>query len=111
MDKVIVVTFLSIYTFLPNIVRSLFDVLNCKSMYPDPGKSYIYTNLNKECYTDEYNTWIMYLVLPCCSFFLILVPLISIIYINKAKAKNSCKEILEKLGFLLQSFGVDKYYW
>lgn len=75
--------------------------------------SYISMDLKTQCYITEYYVWIGTLILPFIFFFCVMMPFIAIIFILNSKRRHfeNPKEMWKKAGFLLQSFGLDNFYW
>lgn len=109
--NLIIILFFSVLTFQPNIVKSLFQLLNCQGFYPDPGHSYLSINMNIECYTHSYNKWITLLIVPGAFIFCLFLPLIAILAVILAIRKMAKNELLKEIPFLLQTFGFDRFYW
>ena len=85
LDKFVVMIFLSVYTFQPNIIKNSFNTLNCKSFYPDPGAYLLQINLLINCNSESYIYWISLLIVPNLIIFGIIYPMISLIYVWRKK--------------------------
>lgn len=108
--NLIIIFFLSICSFQPTIVKRLFEILYCKLI---DDKRYLFIDMRVECYTQNYLTWIILLIIPNILFFCLILPLFHIIYLYRSIKKNfeNKKHLLKQYGFLLQAFGIEKFYW
>ena len=104
----VTVLILSVYTFQPNIVRSLFNVYNCQQI---DNNYFIQNEMKIECYTEQYNKWLFYFIIPCSLLFCLILPGWSIFYLLRMINSDQKEKALKNYGFLLQSFGYAKFYW
>ena len=111
MNRILISFSLFVFLFQPAILKSLFEIIKCKDLYPNPGKSYIYSSMSAECYTWTYFKWIICMVLPGFLFYAILFPFLFSYYIKKSDVENSSLDLLRKNHILKQGFKKEKYYW
>ena len=108
------VLFLSVFTFQPNAIKAVIELLNCINLNPDSTEGnyyYIYTDMRVKCYTDDHLKWVWGLVTPTIIFFGVLYPILSLIFLIKAIKTKIFEELFKKIGFQIQTFGADKHYW
>lgn len=113
MNRILISFSFCVFLFQPAILKSLFEIVKCKHLYPDPGKSYIFSHMSEECYTHTYLKWIIFLVIPGFLFYTILFPFSFSFYIKTSARQSSSKslDLLRKNHILKQGFRQDKYYW
>lgn len=95
--------------FLSPIITSLSDFVNCTSV---DNTFYITVNLIEECSgNSRYLFWRNVLVIPAFILFAICLPLLafSYMYINKNRLYN--QKIIYKIGFLLNGYTTQTFYW
>ena len=102
---------ISIFIFQPNIFQNLFNLLDCKSFNPQPGKSFIRTFLSEECYTNQYQIWTLGFVLPTFLCYAIFEPLLTFLYLFKNRPNFNNTRFLVKISFLIQGLDKSKFYW
>lgn len=114
-DKFMVILLLSIFTFQPNIVKIMFQLINCRKLAQnpriEPDKSFLEVNMLISCNDEEYHSWMLSLLLPGFMIFALLAPLLTNLYLIKVKDSVPKHEVLNKFGFRLLNFGLDKFYW
>ena len=110
LNRILISFSFCVFLFQPAILRSLFEIVKCKHLYPYPGKSYIFSYMSEECYTQTYFKWIIFMVIPGFLFYALLFPLCFSLYIKKSATNNSI-DMLRKSHILKQGFRTDKYYW
>ena len=110
-NRILISFSLSIFIFQPAILKSLFEILKCKGMYPDPGKAYIFSDMSEECYTSTYYRWIFFLVIPAFLFYVILFPIFFNFYIKKNDSGVKSIDLIRKNHILKLGFRKEKYYW
>lgn len=64
-----------IFLYQPCIISNLFSILQCISLNPQPGGSYILRNLKEKCFSEQHFIWILAFDLPCILFFIVLLPI------------------------------------
>ena len=111
LDRVLVTVSISMFLFQPNIVQSLFDILNCTHI---SNVAYIYSEMKVVCYTDEYNEWIAFLVIPSLLIYVVVLPAYffrKILIGNYRKKTEKNFDFMTKVGFLIHGFKKDFHYW
>ena len=113
MNRILISFSLCVFLFQPAILKSLFEIIKCKDLYPDPGKSYIFNYMSEECYTSSYFKWIFLMVIPGFLFYVIIFPCFFSYYIKTSTIETGKKsiDVLRKNHILKQGFRKDKYYW
>ena len=100
---------MSMQFFLSPIINSLSDFLNCTELN---GNSYMTNFLIERCNNNEkYFLWKYCFVIPCFSIFAILIPIITSIYMRKNRDKLFDKSMIYKIGYLLNGYSPDSFYW
>ena len=100
---------MSMQFFLSPIINSLSDFLNCTELN---GNSYMTNFLIERCNNNEkYFLWKYCFVIPCFSIFAILIPVITYFYMRKNRNKLFDKSMIYKIGYLLNGYSPDSFYW
>ena len=92
-----------------SIINGLTDLLNCTKI---ENNSYITNYLFEKC-TDNihYEKWRNLLVIPTFSIFCFVLPLVPFVYMFKNRKNLYNDRILSKVGFLLNGYSPQYYYW
>lgn len=95
--------------FLSSIIGAVADFFNCTQIY---NEHYVTNFLIEKCSNNPtYDMWKKYLIIPASCLFLVVFPLILFIYMHKHRDRLFEREIVYKIGFLLNGYSVKSYYW
>ncbi len=97
------------YYFQPSITNALSDFLNCTKV----GENYYLSNyLNEECTNNNrYLMWVLFLVLPSFVIYAIIFPGLAFFYMFLKRNKLYEGDVIYKVGFMLNGFAKEKFYW
>ena len=100
---------ITFFFFQSSIINALTDLLNCTKI---ENNSYITNYLLEKC-TDNihYEKWRNLLVIPTFSIFCFILPLVPFVYMFKNRKNLYNDKILSKVGFLLNGYSPQYYYW
>ena len=99
---------ISIFTFQSSVITALVTVFDCQDIQ---SKSYIREYLLESCNDDRYLTFYYFLALPVFLVFAIFLPLGLFLYMFY-KRRNICsKEVMNRIGFLINGYKTSYYYW
>ena len=111
-NKILISFSFCVFLFQPAILNALFEIVKCKDLYPDPGKSFIFNYMSEECYTENYFKWVFLMVIPGLLFYAILFPLFFNCYIKIGSIEGKDPIDFLKLNYILkQGFRKDKCHW
>lgn len=70
-------------------------------------------NVSFECNTEEYNRYLLMFVLPSIFVFMLLVPILMFVGLNKAASKKILNKIAVKYkyGFLYNEYKNTAFFW
>ena len=96
----------------PAIISLLTKYLACESLYPGSDESYMKFNRNVKCYTDSYNSFRNYVVIPALIFWGLVVPgIIFLILVCKRAKLTISKTLILTMGSLYYGHTDKRYYW
>lgn len=99
---------LSVFTLHSNIVNSLLELSDCELIYEE---TYLRSYLIENCESERYKNWFYYFVLPNFMIYGFFIPLFAFIFLLKNRSLVLDKDIIEKIGFLVNGYKTKKYYW
>lgn len=94
--------------FLFSIVNACAQFLDCSEI---DGNFYITNYLFESCDSKEYFWWKYFLILPTFISFVIIFPMIILIYMFKNRKNLLQKHILYKVGYMLNGYKRKYFYW
>ena len=100
---------ITFFYFQAPIINALAGMLNCT---PLDNESYLSDYLLEQCTNNaRYSQWRNYLVFPVACFFVIILPIWPIYYMNQNKERIFSMEVTHKVGFLLNGYSPNTFYW
>ena len=107
-EKYMITLNIIFFYFQSPIINSLCDILNCTRL----GKSsYISVYMIEECFTTSHNHWIFWYIIPGFLIFGVLFPFIAFAYMWINRNNLSEEKIISKIGFLLNGYEKERFYW
>ena len=95
--------------FQSPIVNVLSEILNCTEI---ENQFYISNYLLERCSDNpRYIKWRNYFVIPCFSFFTIIFSFVPLYYMYINKETLYSKALFRKIGFLLNGYSLERFYW
>ena len=108
-EKFILTFSITISYFLPSVINSLAEFLNCTQLY---SESYVTNQLSERCSNNpRYMLWRNALIFPSLFIFLFLFPLLALIYMHKNRDNLFQPNILQKISFLVNGYTSKTFYW
>ncbi|EWS76085.1 transmembrane protein, putative (macronuclear) [Tetrahymena thermophila SB210] len=101
----------SIFLFLylqPDLVSQMISLLSCRQI---GDTLYILNNTTYECNTKSYKFYSISFVLPFLILWVLILPLLLLIYILKNKVKLDNLSINMRFGFLYREYKNNVFYW
>lgn len=108
LNKSSVLLSISIYSLHSNILNSLFELIDCTEL---EDKLYLRVYMTIKCDDESYKTWIKFLFIPGFIFYAIILPLVCILYFYKIRNRIYARIEFKKIGFLIDGYHNNKYYW
>jgi len=100
---------ITFFYFQIPVINELAGMLNC---YPIENESYITDYPLEPCTNNSrYSDWTNILVIPAACFFVLILPVWPIYYMHKNKNRIFSKEVIQKVGFLLNGYSPQSFYW
>ena len=110
-DRILIGFSIAIFLFQPAIIKSLLEILKCKGLYPDPGKSFIFSYMSEECYSWKYYKWVGIMVIPAFLLYCFVYPLSFYYYIKKNQFGDKEDNFIRKNHIMKLGFIREKYQW
>ena len=108
-ERFFITSSITFFYFQAPIINALAGMLNC---LPLDNESYISDYLLEQCTNNtRYSHWRNFLVFPAAFFFVIILPIWPIYYMHKNKERIFSIEVTHKVGFLLNGYSPNSFYW
>ena len=108
-EKYLITVAITMAYFLSPVINALASFFNCTTLY---SNKYITQNLWEKCNDNpRYSVWRLNVMLPASLFYGIFLPLVLFLYLYKNRKDLLEEKILKKIGFLLNGYSKDKFYW
>ncbi|EAR94846.3 transmembrane protein, putative (macronuclear) [Tetrahymena thermophila SB210] len=108
-DQFQISSFISVYLFFSSsVIKVLIQSLSCREI---SSKLYIIQEMQYECYTNQHNRIIFYLIGPLLLIWFILIPFIFTLHLYRKRSKLQSLILLKKFGLLYQKYKEESYYW
>ena len=109
MERFIITTTICFFYFQSPIITQLSSLLDCTTI---ENESYLTNYLLEQCSNNQrYTDWRNHFVIPCFLFFTIVLSAIPLIYMQKNKEQLFSEEVVRKIGFLLNGYTINTFYW
>ena len=99
---------ISIFTFQSSVITSIVTLFDCQSIQ---SNLYIREYLLENCDSSRYMDFYHYLALPVFIVFAIGLPLGVFIYMFANRKEIYSKEVMNRIGFLINGYKTNYYYW
>lgn len=100
---------LTLFFFQSTVIKTIVDSLDCTMI---EGEYYLTNYLLEKCENNEiYQKWRNLLIIPRFFFFCIILMFVPLVFMFKNKNHLYTDKILTKVGFLLNGYGPQFYYW
>ena len=108
-EKCLITLFITMLYFQSPVINALANIVNCTTI---ENETYITHYLIEQCtHNLRYQYWIYFLIIPSFIFFAIVLNLIPFLYMAHHKSQLFSQAVLCKIGFLLNGYSRDKFYW
>ena len=102
----IIITF---FYFQSPVINALADLLSCTKIETN---FYLTNYLLEKCTNNQnYENWLFFVIIPFFCFFSLILPLVPLLYMFKYKSYLYTEKKLLKVGFLLNGYSPQYYYW
>lgn len=108
LEKYLITVSIVFFFFQSPIINSLCEIINCT---PLGESSYMTNYLKEECYTSTHLDLIFYYVIPCFICFVFILPAIPFFIMWKNRKILCSEKMIYKIGFLLNGYDKDVFYW
>ena len=108
-ENFFITTSITFFFFQSSIINALADLLNCTQIEND---YYLDSYLIEKC-ADEtnYHRWRNFMILPAFGFFALILTTLPFIYMFRNKNILYTQDVLRKVGFLLNGYSKQYFYW
>ena len=112
-SRITIVFSIIVCSMQSQIFSSFFEILSCDGFQSDDSSYsyYIHSDSSEKCYTSSYYSWVISFIIPAFGFYGILLPLMAFIYIFINRKNLYETQVLNRVGFLLNGYKKDKFYW
>ena len=98
-----------LFYFQAPVINGLAGMLNCSHL---DHESYMTDYPLEACSNNaRYYDWNIQLILPAACFFVLIFPICLIYYLHKNRDIVFSKVVIYKVGFLMNGYSSDHYYW
>ncbi|KAL4478475.1 hypothetical protein ABPG74_006710 [Tetrahymena malaccensis] len=107
--EILSIAFIYIYISMqPSIVSQSIQIISCREIL---GVKYIKANVSEECYTSQHIKYILILLIPTLTFWVILIPAFFLKKMHSGKDKMNKIGMMYKFGFLYIEYKKSSYFW
>ena len=108
-ESFLITVTITFFFFQSSVINALADFLNCTQIEQN---FYLTNYLLEKCENNLiYENWRNLLIIPSFSIFCLILPLLSFIYMLRNRKNLYTDHILRKVGFLLNGYSPQYYYW
>ena len=97
-----------VFSIQPSIADSLLSMISCFEVGDD---SYITNYLTEKCYTETHTKWLLALFLPGFLLYVLIMPMLAMMYMFYNKEYLYESKHIKKVGFLSIGYSYNKFYW
>ena len=109
LESFLVTVSITLFFFQSSVINSLADLLNCTKI---ENTFYLTNYLLEKCEGNiNYEKWRNLLIIPTFCIFCLFLTLVPFIFMFKNRNKLYTDSILRKVGFLLNGYSPQFYYW
>ncbi|KAL4493298.1 hypothetical protein ABPG73_007105 [Tetrahymena malaccensis] len=108
-NQFLISSFILVYLFFSSsVIKVLIQSLSCREI---SNRLYIIQEMQYECYTNQHQNIIFYLIGPLLSIWFILIPLTFYLHLYRKRQKLQSLLCLKTFGLLYQEYKEESYYW
>ena len=108
-EKFSVTSAITLLYFQPQVINASAGMLNC---FQIEDEYYITDYPIEQCSNNaRYQAWRNILIFPGIFVFLLVLPALAFYYIRKNKEAIFHQDVIYKIGFLLNGYSPEAYYW
>ena len=108
LEKIFLTGVMTLFFFQCPLITSLTEIMNCVDIGEN---SFIQSFLIEKCNGSTYHFWQNYIILPFFCFYTIFLPLLALIYMIYNKKNLYEDNVIIKIGFLLNGYNEEQFYW
>ena len=109
LENLLICIAISFLFFLSPIINILSDFFNCTKLYEN---QYMTNYLLERCNDNSrYDFWKKYLIIPAFLIYVMCLPLILFTFMFKNRKRLFDENFISKIGFLLNGYSSETYYW
>lgn len=108
-ERLLMTIAITFFYFQAPVINALAGLLDCIKI---ENEYYIADYPLEQCTNNmRYSNWRNILVFPTLSFFVIILPVCPLYYMYRNKHRIFSKEVIFKVGFLLNGYSPDTFFW
>lgn len=108
-EKFLVTMAITFFYFQAPVINALSGILDCTNIN---NNDYITNYLIEQCSGNpRYDEWRNYFVIPMFCFFALVLPICPFYYMHKNKERLFTKNLISKIGFLLNGYSKKTFFW
>ena len=108
-ERFLITAAIIFFYFQAPVLNAIAGMLNC---YPIENEKYITDYPLEQCtHNARYSEWRNILIIPAACFFVLILPAWPLYYMHKNKAMIFHKDVIYKIGFLLNGYSPKTFYW
>ena len=108
-ENFLITAAITFFYFQAPVINALAGMLNCSEIEND---SYMNEYLLEKCTNNpRYTFWKNRLVFPALGFFVLILPIWPLYYMRQNKQNLFNKDVIYKIGFLLNGYSPEAFYW
>ena len=109
LESLLITISITFFFFQSNAIKTLADLLNCTKI---ENNMRLTNYLLEKCIDNpNYEFWRNFVIIPSFCFFSLVLTLIPFIYMCKNRKKLYTENALRKIGFLLNGYSPQYFYW
>lgn len=108
MEKFSITVALIMTFFMFSIVNTCAQFLDCTNI---DGEYFVTNYLLLSCSSEDYLWWKYLIILPTIFIFSLMIPAVILLYMFKHRHNLFQKNILYKVGYMLNGYKTEIYYW
>jgi len=98
-----------IFVLHPSLTKGTFSLFSCREIRP--SEFWLIKDLGTQCWTDTHVKYLMMISLPGIALWVMLLPLVCLMYLVRKKRYLSDPKMQMRLSFLYKGYLSDVYYW
>jgi len=93
------------------VTRQIFSLFSCRKLTDGGDQSYIQNSLDTPCWDDNHLFWVYLVGIPGLIFWVIGVPIVSLVLLIRNKMYFHSAGVKQKYGFLIKGYKSVTFYW